>query len=152
MALLSAKNKQRGVWANQNETITVLMSLDFCCNIQANYYLHHRLPESCYWPCSSLYHRSASSRIERHVTKAQTGFLNATMSSQNVLHSHQMSVEKSTFWMWWNKICIMDVQLTNLQQVCDVSVMSVWTKITEKRFQYFLHLRAVFLPNVSSDM
>ncbi len=48
-----------------------------------------------------------SSRITHHVTKfksPQTGFLNMTMSSlySNGLHSHQISIQQSTFGMWWN--------------------------------------------------
>ncbi len=46
-------------------------------------------------------------RIMHHVTKlksSQTGFLNVTMSSlySNGLHSHQISIQYSTFGMWWN--------------------------------------------------
>ncbi len=74
---------------------------------------HHSLPEYCYWPCPSLYDYSVSifwctsSRIMHHVTKlksSQTGFLNMTMSSlySNGLHSHQISVQWSTFGMCWN--------------------------------------------------
>ncbi len=42
-----------------------------------------------------------------HVTKlksSQTGFLNMTMRSlySNGLHSHQISIQYSTFGMWWN--------------------------------------------------
>ncbi len=48
-----------------------------------------------------------SSRIMHHVTKlksSQTGFLNMIMSSlySNGLHSHQISIQQSTFGMWWN--------------------------------------------------
>ncbi len=50
---------------------------------------------------------ATSSWISHHVTKiksSQTGFLNMTMSSlySNGLHSHQISIQKSTFGMWWN--------------------------------------------------
>ncbi len=50
---------------------------------------------------------ATSSRIMHHATKLkspQTGFLNMTMSSlySNGLHSHQISIRKSTFGMWWN--------------------------------------------------
>ncbi len=46
--------------------------------------------------------------IMHHVTKlksSQTGFLNMTMSSlySNDLHSHQISIQQSTFGMWWNE-------------------------------------------------
>ncbi len=51
--------------------------------------------------------KATSSRIMHHVTKLKsspTGFLNMTMSSlySNGLHSHQISIQKSTFGMWWN--------------------------------------------------
>jgi len=73
----------------------------------------HNLPEYCCWPCLSLYDHSvpssdaASSRITHHVTKlksSQTSFLNTTMSSlySNGFHSHQISIQQSTFGMWWN--------------------------------------------------
>ncbi len=47
---------------------------------------------------------ATSSRTMHHVTKlksSQTGFLNMTMSSlySNGLHSHQISIQKSTFVM-----------------------------------------------------
>ncbi len=50
---------------------------------------------------------ATSSRIMHHVTKlksSQTGFLNMTMSSlySNGLHSPQISIQQSTFGMWWN--------------------------------------------------
>ncbi len=50
---------------------------------------------------------ASSSRIMYHVTKlnsSQTGFLNTEMSLlySNGLHSHQISIQLSTFRMWWN--------------------------------------------------
>ncbi len=41
----------------------------------------------------------------------------------NGLHIHQISIQKSTFGMWWNG--------RNLQQLC-VDIMSIWTKISEE--------------------
>ncbi len=35
------------------------------------------------------------------------------------------------------EICIMDVQPTNLQQLCD-AIMSIWTKISEEFFQHLV--------------
>ncbi len=35
------------------------------------------------------------------------------------------------------EIRIMDVQLTNLQQLCD-AIMSIWTKISEEGFQHLV--------------
>ncbi len=67
---------------------------------------------------------ATSSRLMHHVTKLksyQTGFLNMTKSSlySNGLHSHQILIQQSTFGMW----CIMDVQLTKLQQLCDAIML-----------------------------
>ncbi len=88
---------------------------------------------------------ATSSRIMHHVTKlksSQTGFLNMTMSSlySNGLHSHQISIQQSTFGMWWNGrftswmcsrlICSNCVMLSCQQ--------SIWTKIYEKCFQHLV--------------
>ncbi len=35
------------------------------------------------------------------------------------------------------EICIMDVQPTNQQQLCD-AIMSIWTKISEECFQHIV--------------
>ncbi len=63
-----------------------------------------------------------------NVTKlksSQTGFLNMTMSSlySNRLHSHQISIQYSTFGMWWNErfsswMC--------RRQICSNCVMLSW--------------------------
>ncbi len=95
-----------------------------------------------------------------HVTKlksSQTGFLNMTMSSlySNGLHSHQISIHISILWdVVEREICIMDVQLTNLQQLCD-AIMSIWTKISEEYFQYLVEsmprrIKAVLKEKVGS--
>ncbi len=39
------------------------------------------------------------------------------------------------------EIRIMDVQLTNLQQLCD-AIMSIWTKISEECFQHLVESMA----------
>ncbi len=104
---------------------------------------HHSLPEYCcsmsiplWLQCTNIL-MATSSRIMHHVTKlksSQTGFLNMTMSSlcSNGLHSHQI-------WILWDvveqEIHIMNVQLSNLLQLCD-DIMSMWTKINAKCFQY----------------
>ncbi len=58
---------------------------------------------------TTVYHllMATSSRIMQHVTKLKsspTGFLNMTMSSlySNGLHRDQISIQWSTFGMWWN--------------------------------------------------
>ncbi len=82
-----------------------------------------------------------SGRIMHHVTKfksSQTGFLNMTMSS---LYSPPQSPDLNPIEHLWDvveqEICIMDVQPTNLQQLCD-AIMSIWTKISEECFQYLI--------------
>ncbi len=64
------------------------------------------MPIPLWLQCSHLL-VATSSRIMHHVTKlksSQTGFLNMTMSSlySNGLHNHQISIQESTFGMWWN--------------------------------------------------
>ncbi len=113
---------------------------------------HHNLPEYCCWPRPSLYDYSepifwcTSSRIMHHVTKlksSQTGFLNMTMSSRysNGLHSPPQSPDLNPIEQLWDvverEIRIMDVQPTNLQQLCD-AIMSIWTKISEECFQHLV--------------
>lgn len=49
--------------------------------------------------------------------------------------SDQMLILLSTFGMWY--IPIMDIQLTNLQYLCD-GIMSIWAKIPEECFKYFV--------------
>lgn len=63
---------------------------------------------------------------------SQAGFLNMTVSSlySNILHSHQISIPQSTFWMWWNRT--LASQMCS-QQICsDVMLsVSVETKISD---------------------
>ncbi len=77
---------------------------------------------------------ATSSRIMHHVTKlksSQTGFLNMTMSSLylNPIEHLWDGVER--------EIHIMDVQPTNLQQLCD-AIMSIWTNISEEGFKHLV--------------
>lgn len=69
---------------------------------------------------------ATSSRLMHHATKlksSQTGFLNTTKSSPHIWDV----VEREAH--------IMDVQLKNLQQLCD-AIMSIWTQISEECFQH----------------
>ncbi len=86
---------------------------------------------------------ATSSRIMYHVTKlksSQTGFLNMTMSS---LYSNgpPQSPDLNPIEQLWDvvkrEILIMDVQPTDLQQLCD-AIMSIWTKISEEYFQHLV--------------
>ncbi len=67
---------------------------------------------------------------------SQTGFLNMAMSSL-----YSQSPDLNPIEHLWDvverEIRIMDVQPTNLQQLRD-AIMSIWTKISEECFQYFV--------------
>ncbi len=70
---------------------------------------------------------ATSSRIMHHVTKlksSQTGFFNMTMSSlySNGLHSHQISIQYSTFGMWWNERSVSCTWMWSWQ-ICSNCVM-----------------------------
>ncbi len=79
-----------------------------------------------------------------HVTKlksSQTGFLNMTPLEFNLLKWPPQSPDLNPIEHLWDvverEICIMDVQPTNLQQLCD-AIMSIWTKISEECFQHLV--------------
>ncbi len=71
---------------------------------------------------------------------SQTGFLNMTMSS---LYSNGLpqSPDLNPIEHLWDvvgrEIYIMDVQLTNPQQLRD-AIMSIWTKISKECFQHLV--------------
>ena len=56
------------------------------------------------YPSSDGYFQQDNAPNVTKLISSQTGFLNMTMSSvySNGLHSHQSSIQWSTFGMWWN--------------------------------------------------
>ncbi len=73
-----------------------------CCHV--NWVLLLTMSIPLWLQCTHLL-MTTSSRIIAHVTKlksSQTGFLNMTMCTiySNALHSHQISIQPSTFGMW----------------------------------------------------
>ncbi len=85
---------------------------------------------------------ATSSRIMHHATKlksSQTGFLNMTMCSlySNGLQSPDLNPIEHLWDVVEREIHIMDVQPTNLQQLCD-AIMSIWTKISEECIQHLV--------------
>ncbi len=93
---------------------------------------------------TTVYHllMATSSRIMHHVTKlksSQTGFLNMKISSlhSNGLQSPDLNPIKHLWDVVEQEIHIMDVQLTNLQQLRD-AIMSIWTRISEECFQHLV--------------
>ncbi len=110
---------------------------------------HHSLPEYCCWPCPSLYDYSVPifwcyfQQDNAACHKAQI------ISDWFLEHDNEFTLLK------WSsqspdlnpiehlcdvverEILIMDVQPTNLQQLCD-AIMSIWTKISEECFQHLV--------------
>lgn len=83
---------------------------------------------------------AASSRITKF-RSSKTGFLNTTVTSlySNGIPSHQISIQQSTSRMWRDgmEIHIVDVQLTNVQQLSD-AIMSIWARTSEGFFQHLI--------------
>ncbi len=83
-----------------------LVPIEHRLNAQPTWVLLLTMAIPLWLQCTHLL-MATSSRIMHHVTKpksSQSGFLNMTMSSlySNGLHSHQISIQESTFGMWWN--------------------------------------------------
>ncbi len=150
--LLSAKNRTRRLcrifsW----HTLGPLLRIEHCLNTTAyrSIVADHVHPfMTTVFPSSD----ATSSRIMHHVTKlksSQTGFLNMTMSSlySNGLHSHQISIQESTFGMWWNG------RFTSWmcsRQICSncVMLLSIWTKISEECFQHLIEYMSLRIKAV----
>ncbi len=116
--------------------------------------IEHRLKATAYLSIVSdhvhlfmttVYHllMSTSSRIMHHVTKiksSQTGFLNMT-NEFTLLKWPPQSPDLNPIEHLWDvverEILIMNVQPTNLQQLCD-AIMTIWTKISEECFQHLV--------------
>ncbi len=83
------------------------------------------------------------SRITRHVTKlksSQTGFLEHDNEFTELQWPPQSPDFHPVEHLWdvvEREIGIMDVQPTNLQQLCD-AVMSVWSRTSEECFQHLV--------------
>ncbi len=93
-------------------------------------------------PFMTTVYPSSDGYFQQHVTKLkspQTGFLNMTMSS--LLKWPPQSPDLNPIEHLWDvverEIRIMDVQPTNLQQLCD-AIMLIWTKISEECFQHLV--------------
>ncbi len=109
----------------------------------------HSLPEYCCWPCPSLWLHCThllmanSSRIMQHVTKAQIisdWFLEHDNEFTSLKWPPQSPDHNPIEHIWdvvEQDVHIMDVQLTNLQQLRDAT-MSIWTKIFDECFQHLV--------------
>ncbi len=109
----------------------------------------HSLPEYCCWPCPSLYDYSIPSsdgyfqQDNAPCHKAQI-FSDWFLKHDNefiLLKWPPQSPDLNPIEHLWDvverEIHIMDVQLTNLQQLRD-AIMSIWTKVSEECFHMFL--------------
>ncbi len=85
---------------------------------------------------------ATSSRIMHHVTKlesSQTGFLNNNEFTLLKWPPHLPDINPIEH-LWdvvEREIHFMDLQPTNLQQLCD-AIMSIWTNISEECFQHLV--------------
>ncbi len=97
----------------------------------------HSLPEYCCWPCPSLYDYSVPcvpvSQSSNHLR-----LVSWTWQLVTLLKWPPQSPDLNLIEHLWDvverEIHIMNVQPTNLQQLCD-AIMSIWTKISEECFQ-----------------
>ncbi len=101
---------------------------------------HHSLPEYCCWPCSSLYDYSVPI-FWCHKAQIISDWFLEHDNEFTLLKWPPQSPNLNSIEHLWDvverEIRIMDVQLTNLQQLRD-AIMSIWTKISEECFQYFV--------------
>ncbi len=108
----------------------------------------HSLPEYCCWPCPSLYNYSVSS--DDYFQQDNAPCYKAQIISDWFLeHDNEFTLLKwppqssdlnpiEHLWdVMEREIHIMDMQLTNLQQLRD-AIMPIWTKISEECFQHLV--------------
>ncbi len=110
---------------------------------------HHSLPEYCCWPCPSLYDYSVpifwcyfqQDNVPCHKAQIFSDWFLGHDNEFTLLKWPPQSPDLNPIEHLWDveewEIRIMDVQLTNLQQLCDV-IMSIWTKISEECFQHLV--------------
>ncbi len=109
----------------------------------------HSLPEYCCWPCPSLYDYSVSIFWCYFQQDNAPCYKVQIISDWFLEHDNEFTLLKwppqspdlNPIEHLWDvverEIHIMDVQPTNLQQLCD-AIMSIWTKISEECFQHLV--------------
>ncbi len=110
---------------------------------------HHSLPEYCCWPCPSLYDYSVhilwcyfqQDNASCHKAQIISDWFLEHDNEFTLLEWPPQSPDLSPIEHLWDvverEIHIMDVQTTNLQQLCD-AIMTIWTKISEECFQHLV--------------
>ncbi len=107
----------------------------------------HSLPEYCCWPCPSLYYYSVPSSDGYFQQDNAPCHKVQIISDWFLEHDNEFTLLKwppqspdliEHLWdVMEREIHIMDVQPTNLQQLCD-AIMSIWTRISEECFQHLV--------------
>ncbi len=109
----------------------------------------HSLPEYCCWPCPSLYDYSVpifwcyfqQDNAPCHKAQIISDWFLEHDNEFTLLKWPPQSPDLNPIEHLWDvverEIHIMDVQPTNLQQLCD-AIMSIWTKISEECFQHLV--------------
>ncbi len=107
------------------------------------------LPEYCCWPCPSLYDYSIPSsdgyfqqdNAPCHKAQIISDWFLEHDNEFTLLKWPPQSPDLNPIEHLWDVVeresHIMDVQPTNLQQLCD-AIMSIWTKISEECFQHLV--------------
>ncbi len=109
----------------------------------------HSLPEYCCWPCPSLYDYSVpvfwcyfqQDNAPCHKAQIISDWFLEHDNEFTLLKWPPQSPDLNPIEHLWDvverEIHIMDVQPSNLQQLCD-DIMSIWTKISEECFQHLV--------------
>ncbi len=99
----------------------------------------HSLPEYCCWPCPSLYDYSVP--IFCHKAQIISDWFLEHDNEFTLLKWPPQSPDLNPIEHLWDvverEIRILDVQLTNLQQLRD-AIMTIWTKISEECLQHLV--------------
>lgn len=112
--------------------------------LNATAYLNMCVRSFHLWQQSTHLLMTTSGRTLGHVTKHTTGSKNMKMSSvhSNRLHSHPILAP-----LGCGGVHSIDVQTTNLQQLCD-DIMSTWIRIPTKRLQQLVETMTRIIPAV----
>ncbi len=108
----------------------------------------HSLPEYCCWPCPSLYDYSVpifwcfqQDNAPWHKAQSISDWFPEHDNEFTLLKWPPQSPDLNPIEHLWDvvkqEIHIMDVQPTNLQQLCD-AIMTIWTKISDECFQHLV--------------
>ncbi len=119
------------------------------CLNGSDWFKCHSLPEYCCWPCPSLYDYSVpifwcyfqQDNASCHKAQIISDWFLEHDNEFTSLKWPPQSPDLNPIEHLWDlverEIHVMDVQMTNLQQLRD-AIMSIWTKISEECFQHLV--------------